>query len=93
MVHEALGHGLTACSWVSHDADFNGSPGSVSDGYLVPASGSIANLIFGGLSLWLFHAPADSAPPYFLWLFACSTCSMGRYLLFSGLSNFGDWSA
>ncbi|HWZ43219.1 MAG TPA: hypothetical protein VNW97_07065, partial [Candidatus Saccharimonadales bacterium] len=96
MVHEALGHGLaclllgfrmTRISTVALEA--------VSDGYLLPASGSIANLIFGALSLWLFHrARGFNATRYFLWLFALLNMLNGvGYLLFSGLSNFGDWSA
>src|SRR5258708_2619115 len=86
MVHEALGHGLTCLlmgfritriSTVALEA--------VSDGYLVPASGSIANVIFGGLSLWLFHrARGFSATRYFLWLFALLNMLNGvGYLLFS----------
>lgn len=96
LVHEALGHGLTCLllgfrmtrlSTVALEA--------VSDGYLVPASGSIANVVAGAVSLAFFHrARGFSATRYFLWLFALINLLNGvGYLLFSGLSNFGDWSA
>jgi hypothetical protein len=96
MVHEAFGHGLT-CLFMGFRISRISTVAleAVSDGYLVPASGSIANLLFGGLSLLLFHrARGFSATRYFLWLFALLNMLNGvGYLLFSGLSNFGDWSA
>ncbi len=95
MVHEALGHGtaclllgfrMTRLSTVALEA--------VSDGYLVPAAGTIANVAVGAISLLLFHRLRGfNATRFFLWLFALLNILNGvGYLLFSGLSNFGDWS-
>jgi hypothetical protein len=96
LVHEALGHGLT-CLLLGFRVTRLSTVAleGVSDGYLVPASGSVANLLFGGLALGLFHrARGFGATRYFLWLFALINLLNGvGYLLFSGLSNFGDWSA
>jgi hypothetical protein len=95
MVHEALGHG-TAClllgfrmvrlSTVALEA--------VNDGYLVPAAGTIANIAAGAVSLLVFHRLRGfNATRFFFWLFALINIFNGvGYLLFSGLSNFGDWS-
>jgi hypothetical protein len=95
MVHEALGHGL-ACLLLGFRVTRLSTVAleGVSDGYLVPASGSVANLLFGGLALGFFHRVRGfGAARYFLWLFALVNLLNGvGYLLFSGLSNFGDWS-
>lgn len=82
-----MGFRITRLSTVALEA--------VSDGYMVPASGSIANVAAGAISLAIFHrASGFSATRYFLWLFALINMLNGvGYLLFSGLSNFGDWSA
>ncbi len=88
MVHEALGHGtaclllgfrMTRLSTVALEA--------VSDGYLVPAAGTIANVAVGAISLLLFHRLRGfSATRFFLWLFALLNILNGvGYLLFSGL--------
>jgi len=95
MVHEALGHGtaclllgfrMTRLSTVALEA--------VNDRYLVPAAGTIANIAVGAISLLLFHRLRGfGATRFFFWLFALLNILNGvGYLLFSGLSNFGDWS-
>ena len=52
----------------------------------------IANIITGGLSLWLFAKRRQvTNGSYFLWLFAGVNLMNIGYLLYSGVLRSGDW--
>lgn len=95
LLHEGLGHGVTASlrgdhvtEWTSNHLD------SVRPDRLVDAGGTLVNLIVGLISL----AAARAAGPranlrYFLWLLAALNLLLGAgYFLFSGMLGLGDWA-
>ena len=60
------------------------------------ASGTIANLVAGGLSLGALDLapPSNGANRYALWLFAASELfAGGGYLMADAIFQFGDWAA
>jgi hypothetical protein len=96
IVHEGLGHGVTAwlsgahrvtISTVALDSDI--------DTRLIAANGTLANLDCAAI-LWLVLRRAGRYRPatrYFLVLSLTGNLFSGTgYFLFSGVSNFGDWA-
>lgn len=63
-------------------------------GRIVPASGPLANLLFGAMGyLALRGMPRFSSMRLFLWLFTFANLFIGTgYILFSGVTNFGDFA-
>jgi len=95
MAHEVLGHGV-ACLLVGV-RPLSLSTVALQTGTssrLVAAAGSIANVVFGMLAMWLFRRGRSfGAGRYFLWLFGSINLLNGTgYLLFSGLLDIGDWA-
>ena len=96
LIHEGLGHGGMCVAT-------GGLPLALStvhfecsvDTRLVAAGGTLANLIFGALFWGAMRAVKQAAPwRYFFWLLMTfNLFEAGGYFLFSGIGNFGDWSA
>ena len=95
MAHEVLGHGV-ACLLVGVRplALSTVALQTGTSSRLVAAAGSIANVVFGMLAMWLFRRGRSfGAGRYFLWLFGALNLLNGTgYLLFSGLLDIGDWA-
>lgn len=96
VVHEGIGHGLTALLTVSPSGVLSTVAwNSAYNSKLVDAGGTIANLIAAAI-LWLLLRSARRASPATR-LFLLLTCAFDLfagtgYFLFSGVSNFGDWA-
>ena len=94
LVHELLGHGIA--SWLVGDRILSISSVALQNATanrFVSACGTFANFIAGTVSfLLLRRTKAFTAAAYFLWLFgAFNLCNSG-YLVFSAISNSGDWA-
>jgi hypothetical protein len=96
MIHEVLGHGLTALfvhgvKIVSVSTVALQTAGA---SRLVAANGTIANLLAGLIALGFLRRGTDlTAARYFLWLFGAVNLMNGMgYFLFSGLFGIGDWA-
>jgi hypothetical protein len=95
MLHEGLGHGVTAwlrgdrvTEWTSNHLD------DVRPDRLVDAGGTLVNLIAGLICLGATQAARARANlRYFLWLLAALNLLLGAgYFLFSGALGLGDWA-
>jgi hypothetical protein len=94
LLHEAVGHGLTA--WLRGDI-----PTELTSNHLssmrsdrwVEAGGTLANLFVGTISLLISRAAGNHANlRYFCWILAALNLLPGAgYFLFSGIFGFGDW--
>jgi hypothetical protein len=94
LLHEGLGHGVTA--WLRGDI-----PTELSSNHLssmradkwVDAGGTLVNLAVGILAWFAARAAGNHANlRYFLWLVAAKNLFPGAgYFMFSGISGFGDW--
>ena len=97
VLHEGLGHGVTA--WLSGAHRVTMSTVALScdiDTRLISANGTIVNLLFGAIFWLLLHRPQHYRPAtrYFLVLAMTGNLFTGTgYLFFSGVTNFGDWAA
>ena len=102
VVHEGLGHG-GACLLVNcrprllTTMQFQGDERSVPSAgvRLVTAGGTLANLIAATITVALLRRRREraSAGSFFLWLFATLNLLQATgYLLYSGVSNIGDWA-
>lgn len=102
VVHEGLGHGgaclLVGCRpQLLTTMQFQGDERSISAAgvKLIAAGGTIANLVAASIAAALLrrrraHANAGT---FFLWLFATLNLLQATgYLLYSGVSNIGDWA-
>ncbi|HWE83803.1 MAG TPA: hypothetical protein VG267_02585 [Terracidiphilus sp.] len=95
MLHEGLGHGVTAwlrgdlvTEWTSNHLD------SLRPDRLVDAGGTLVNLI-AGFALYFAARAAGSRANlrYFLWILATLNLLHGAgYFLFSGALGLGDWA-
>ncbi|HUY94317.1 MAG TPA: hypothetical protein VMU71_03425 [Terracidiphilus sp.] len=95
MLHEGLGHGVTAwlrgdhvTEWTSNHLD------SLREDRLVDAGGTLVNLIAGLIGLAAARAAGSRANlRFFLWLLAALNLLLGAgYFLFSGVLGLGDWA-
>jgi hypothetical protein len=95
LLHEGLGHGVTASlrgdhvtEWTSNHLD------SVRPDRLVDAGGTLINFIAGLISLAAARAAGSRANlRYFLWFLAAMNLLDGAgYFLFSGVLGLGDWA-
>lgn len=97
VLHEVLGHGVTA--WLSGSHRVTVSTVAMQSDIstrLISANGTLVNLIFAGI-VWLLLLRAQRYTPttrYFLVLAMAGNLFTGTgYFLFSGVFNFGDWAA
>ena len=96
VIHEGVGHGGMCVATggqplVLSTVRFECS----ADTRMVATGGTIANLLFGALFWLAARAVKKSAPwRYFFWLLMTfNLFDAGGYFLFSGVGNFGDWTA
>ena len=95
VLHEGLGHGLTA--WVSGAHQITLSTVALQsdiDTRWISAAGTLANLV-AALVFWLLLRRTGYRPVtrYFLVLAMAGNLFAGTgYFFFSGISNFGDWA-
>jgi hypothetical protein len=96
VLHEGLGHGLTA--WLSGAHSLTMSTVALQsdlDTRLISANGTLANLLFAAI-FWLALRRGNYRPAtrYFLVLALMGNLFTGTgYFFFSGVMNFGDWAA
>jgi hypothetical protein len=93
VAHEVLGHAVTA--WLTGAKVILISSTAMQTqggGRLVPASGPLANLLFGIAACIVLRRMRRFGPGrLFLWLFAFANLFIGTgYILYSGLIDFGD---
>jgi hypothetical protein len=97
VLHEGLGHGLTA--WLSGAHRLTLSTVALQsdiDTPLISAAGTLVNLLFAAVFWVLLRAPQRYRPVarYFLVLSLMGNLFTATgYFLFSGVMNFGDWAA
>jgi hypothetical protein len=98
VAHEALGHGLATLVVGGHPVllttSYFSSSGSLSR--WIPAGGGIANLIVGGLFVFVLRMFRDITPTlrYFCILGAAFNLLFAAgYPFYSGIAAFGDWAA
>jgi len=94
LLHEGVGHGLTA--WLRGDIVTeltSNHLSSVRPDKWVDAGGTLVNLLVGTLSLLTSPSGgASAARRYFFWLLAAfNLLPAAGYFLFSGVFGFGDW--
>lgn len=94
VLHEGLGHGMTA--WLSGAHHITMSTVALQsdiDTRWIAAAGTLVNLFFGGVFWVLLRGRYRSSLRYFLVLAMGDNLFGGTgYFLFSGVSNFGDWA-
>jgi hypothetical protein len=96
LLHEGLGHGVTALVRGDIPTDLTSNHlSSLHPDRLVAAAGTLVNLLVGGVSLLASRRIAGRANlRYFLWILAALNLLPGAgYFLFSGIFGFGDWDA
>jgi hypothetical protein len=97
VLHEGLGHGVTA--WLSGAHRLTMSTVALQsdlDTRLIAANGTLVNLLFAAIFWLLLRQPRRYRPAtrYFLVLALMGNLFTGTgYFLFSGVMNFGDWAA
>jgi hypothetical protein len=96
LLHEGLGHGLTALLTGTRTGVLSTVAwSSAHDTRLVAAGGTLVNLA-AGLTLWMALRTAKSASAhvrYFLLISCAFNLFAGTgYFLFSGATDFGDWA-
>jgi hypothetical protein len=97
VLHEGLGHGVTA--WLSGAHQITMSTVALQSDIgsrWISANGTLVNLLFGAIFWILLLRPKRYAPAtfYFLWNAMTGNLFTGTgYFLFSGVTNFGDWAA
>lgn len=102
LVHEGIGHGFACVLAGGRPTALNAVYFSCGDGQMteggkrvLAAGGSVANLALALLA-WAaarLRRRKPGALHYFLWLlFALDTLMPSGYLLFSGISGYGDWA-
>ncbi len=95
MLHEGVGHGLTA--YLRGDVPTMLTSNHLSDEVpdrLVSAGGTIVNLVVGAIAFLAHRRARNHTLRYALWLFAAFNLMEGAgYFLFSGVFGFGDWES
>lgn len=95
LLHEGLGHGVTAWLRGDHVTELTSNHlNSVREDRLVDAGGTLVNLVAGLLCVWGARAAGRRANlRYFLWFLAALNLLLGAgYFLFSGVLGLGDWA-
>lgn len=95
LLHEGLGHGVTA--WLRGDVVTeltSNHLNALHEDKLVDAGGTLVNLMVGVLCLFTARATGSRANlRYFLWILAALNLLQGAgYFLFSGVLGLGDWA-
>jgi hypothetical protein len=95
LLHEGLGHGVTA--WLRGDIVTDLTSNHLSSEIpdrLVDAGGTIVNCIVGLIALLAMHFVAKRPNTrYFLWLLAAlNLLPAAGYFMLSGVFDFGDWA-
>ena len=103
IVHDGLGHGgaclLVGCRpQLLTTMQFQGNETTVSNAGVkfIAAGGTLANLAAATIAVGLLRRRREraNAGAFFLWLFATVNLLQATgYLLYSGVSNIGDWAA
>jgi hypothetical protein len=97
VLHEGLGHGVTACLSGAHRVIMSTvALQSDIDTRWISANGTLANLFFAATFWLLLLRPQHYRPAtrYFLVLALAGNLFTGTgYFFFSGITNFGDWAA
>ena len=103
VVHEGLGHGgaclLAGCRpQLLTTMQFQGDERTVSRAAIkfIAAGGTLANLAAATIAVGLLRRRREraNAGAFFLWLFATINLLQATgYLMYSGVSNIGDWAA
>ena len=95
VLHEALGHGVTA--WFSGAHQLTLSTVALQSDVetrWVSAAGTLVNLVLGVIFWLLLRRSYRPATQYFLLLALAGNLFTGTgYFLFSGVANFSDWAA
>jgi len=97
VVHEGLGHGVTA--WLSGAHRLTISTVALSadiDTRWISANGTLVNLVFAAVFWLLLLKPQNYPPATRLWLVLAMAGNLFTgtgYFFFSGVTNFGDWEA
>ena len=94
LLHEGVGHGLTAWLRGSIPTELTSNHlSSLRPDRWVDAGGTLVNLFAGAISLWVSRAAGNRANlRYFFWILAALNLLPGAgYFLFSGIFGFGDW--
>ena len=94
LLHEGLGHGLTA--WVRGDIPTELTSNHLSSMHpdrWVDAGGTLVNLLVGAIALLISRGLGDRATTrYFFWILAAMNLLPGAgYFVYSGIFGFGDW--
>jgi hypothetical protein len=97
ILHEGLGHGVTA--WLSGAHRITISTVALQSDIgtrWISANGTLVNICFGAIFWFFLRKPKRYSPStfYFLWLAMAGNLFTGTgYFFFSGVTNFGDWAA
>jgi len=94
LLHEGVGHGLTAWLRGSIPLELTSNHlSSMRPDRWVEAGGTLVNLFVGAICLWVSRAAGNRANfRYFFWILAALNLLLGAgYFLFSGIFGFGDW--
>jgi hypothetical protein len=94
LLHEGVGHGLTAWLRGSIPTELTSNHlSSMRPDRWVEAGGTLVNLFVGAICLWVSRAAGNRANfRYFFWILAALNLLLGAgYFLFSGIFGFGDW--
>jgi hypothetical protein len=97
ILHEGLGHGMTA--WLSGAHRLTMSTVALQSDIgtrWISANGTLVNLVFAGIFWLVLRRPRRFLPAmrYFLVLTMAANLFAGTgYFFFSGVTNFGDWAA
>jgi hypothetical protein len=95
LLHEGLGHGVTAWLRGDHVTELTSNHlDAIRDDRLVDAAGTLVNFIAGFVFLFAARAAGSRAIlRYFLWILAAlNLLHAAGYFLFSGALNVGDWA-
>jgi hypothetical protein len=94
LLHEGVGHGLTAWLRGSIPTELTSNHlSSMRPDRWVDTGGTLVNLSVGAIALWVSRAGGNRANlRYFFWILAALNLLPGAgYFLFSGIFGFGDW--
>jgi hypothetical protein len=94
LLHEGVGHGLTAWLRGSVPTELTSNHlSSMRPDRWVEAGGTLVNLFAGAIFLWVSRVGGERANlRYFFWILAALNLLPGAgYFVFSGIFGFGDW--
>ncbi len=97
ILHEGLGHGVTAWLSGAHRVTIStvAMQSDISTRW-ISANGTLVNLLFAAIFWFFLRKPKSHSPTTFYFLVLAMTGNLFTgtgYFLFSGIANFGDWAA